>query len=112
MTAPLPIPYLLGAVAVCAAVTFGLRALPFAAVDTLRRLPVVENIGRWMPAGAVLILAIYCLHGIEASTSTHGIAELSGVAAVVALQLWRRNMVLSLVAGTAVCVLLTNTLPG
>lgn len=105
-------PYLLGAVAVCAAVTFGLRALPFAAVDTLRRVPMVENIGRWMPAGAVLILAIYGLHGIEASTSTHGIAELSGVAVVIALQLWRRNMVLSLVADTALCVLLTNTLPG
>jgi branched-subunit amino acid transport protein AzlD len=105
-------PYLLGAVAVCAAVTFGLRALPFAAVDTLRCVPMVENIGRWMPAGAVLILAIYGLHGIEASTSTHGIAELSGAAVVIALQLWRRNMVLSLVAGTALCVLLTNTLPG
>ena len=105
-------PYLLGAVTVCAAVTFGLRALPFAAVDTLRRVPMIANIGRWMPAGAVLILAIYGLHGIEASTSTHGIAELSGVAVVIALQLWRRNMVLSLVAGTALCALLTNTLPG
>ncbi|MGA5537581.1 branched-chain amino acid transporter permease [Mycolicibacterium nivoides] len=111
MTSSLPIPYLLGAVGVCAAVTFAMRALPFAAVNTLRRQPVVQNIGRWMPAGAVLILAIYSLHGIKSSTSTNGIAELSGVAVVVALQLWRRNMVLSLVAGAAVCVLLTNMLP-
>ncbi|MCV7068550.1 AzlD domain-containing protein [Mycolicibacterium farcinogenes] len=111
MTTPLPVPYLLSAVAVCAAVTFAIRVLPFAAINTLRRLPMVQNVGQWMPAGAVLILAIYSLHGIKSSTSTNGLAELAGVAVVIVLQLWRRNMVLSLLAGAAVCVSLTNALP-
>lgn len=99
--------YLITAVVVGAAITFALRALPFAAVDALRRMPMIDDISRWMPAGAILILAVYSIHGIKDTTLTHGVAELAGIATVVVLHLWRRNMVLSMVAGTAVCVLLT-----
>lgn len=100
--------YLITAVIACVAVTVGLRALPFTVAGRLQQHPVGDHLGRWLPAGSVVILAIYCLAGIEDTTTTHGIAEIAGAATVVLLHLWKRNMLLSIVAGTAVCVVLAN----
>ncbi len=102
--------YFLAAVAVCVVVTVSLRAMPFAVARTLQRHPISENLSRWMPAGSILILAVYCLAGIKDNTTTHGIAELTGAVTVVALHLWKKNMLLSIVAGTVVCVTLANLL--
>jgi branched-subunit amino acid transport protein AzlD len=61
-----------------------------------------------MPLGAVLILAGYCVSAIDVSSPTYGIPELVGVGVTVAVHHWRHNIVLSLVAGTAACLVLTN----
>jgi branched-subunit amino acid transport protein AzlD len=61
-----------------------------------------------MPLGAVTVLVVYCLAQIDLTASTHGVPELAGVAATAAVHWWRRNAVLSIVIGTAVCLVLTN----
>ena len=38
------------------------------------------------------------------------VAELAGVAATVLARTWRRNLLLSITAGTATCLILTNWL--
>ena len=68
----------------------------------------VADIGRWMPLGAITILAIYCLTTINVAGPTHGIPELIGVAATVTIHWWRHNAVLSIITGTAACLVLTN----
>ncbi|WP_040765747.1 branched-chain amino acid transporter permease [Tsukamurella sp. 1534] len=96
--------YLLAGVAVAAAITFALRLVPFGPAAVLRGSPLLADFGRWMPAGAVLVLAVYCLAQVDYAAAAHGLPQLAGVAATVAAHLARRNAVLSIVAGTAVCV--------
>ncbi|WP_072805162.1 branched-chain amino acid transporter permease [Rhodococcoides yunnanense] len=100
--------YIAGALGVAVAITFALRALPFAVRSRLRQSALLDSIGKWMPLGAVVILAMYALSSIDVLGSGHGIPQIAGVAATVGVHLWRRNAALSIVAGTVVCVVLQN----
>lgn len=93
---------------VAIAITVTLRALPFLVKGALADSPLLDDIGRWMPIGAVMILALYCVSRIDFGTSAHGLPELAGIAATVGVHAWRRNAVLSILAGTAVCVLVMH----
>lgn len=95
---------------VAIAITVTLRTLPFLVKGALADSPLLEDIGRWMPIGAVTILALYCISRIDFGAQTHGVPELAGTVATVALHAWRRNAVLSILGGTAVCVLVTHLL--
>ena len=68
----------------------------------------LADIGRWMPLGAVAVLAVYCLAQIDLTAPDPGLPELAGVAVTAAVHGWRRNVVLSILAGTAACMLLSN----
>ena len=39
---------------------------------------------------------------------SHGLGELTGVTVTVAIHWWRHNAVLSIVTGTAACLMMTN----
>ena len=99
--------YLVSGVAVAAAVTVVLRAVPFGLAARMRGSALLNDFGRWMPAGAVLVLAVYCLAQIRVTAADHGVPRLLAVAATVAVHRWRGNALLSIVAGTACCVALT-----
>jgi len=71
----------------------------------------LADIGRWMPLGALTILAVYCLASIDTTQSPYGLPEVVGVAATVAVHLWRRDVMLSIIAGTAVCLVPANWVP-
>ncbi|MEB4615335.1 AzlD domain-containing protein, partial [Leucobacter sp. M11] len=53
--------YLIAAVVIAGLITLALRALPFAILKPLRRSRFVQALGRWMPAGIMLILAVVVL---------------------------------------------------
>ena len=99
--------YIAAALAVAVAITVTLRALPFGMKNAMKS-ALFADIGRWMPLGAITILAAYCLTTINVTTPTHGIPEVTGVAATIAIHWWRRNAVLSIVTGTAACLVMTN----
>jgi branched-subunit amino acid transport protein AzlD len=100
--------YVAGALAVAVAITFALRAVPFTMNNALRRSALVTYVGRRMPLGAITILAAYSLTRLPLTTPGRAAPELIGLAVTMAVHRWRRNMVLSLVAGTGVCLLLAN----
>lgn len=100
--------YIAAALGTAVAITVTLRAAPFVLKSRLNGSPLLADVGRWMPLGAVVILAIYALAGIKITGPGHGGPEIAGVAVTVAVHPWRRNMVLSIVSGTAVCLLLAN----
>ncbi|NIL77718.1 AzlD domain-containing protein [Rhodococcus kyotonensis] len=100
--------YLAGAVGVAVAITFALRAIPFAVRARLRESALLDSIGRWMPLGAVAILAMYALSSIDVGATHHGIPQIAGVLVTAGVHLWRRNVALSILSGTAVCVVLLN----
>jgi branched-subunit amino acid transport protein AzlD len=102
--------YVATALAVTVAITVGLRALPFAVKNVVAGSALLADVGRWMPLGAITVLAIYCLAQVDLTARTHGLPELAGVAVTVAVHRWRRNVVLSIVAGTAACMILTSWL--
>ncbi|MFG3255233.1 branched-chain amino acid transporter permease [Streptomyces sp. NPDC048172] len=101
--------YLLLAAAISGAVTWALRALPFAALAPLRESRTVQYLGARMPAGIMIILFVYCLRDLR-PTELNSLAPLAAVAVVIGLHLWRRSAVMSILGGTAVYVTLTSTL--
>lgn len=100
--------YLIAAVAVSAAVTWGLRALPFAALAPLRASRTVRYLSTCMPAGVMVILLAYCLRDLPL-TEPRAAAPPAALAVTVGLHLWRRNALLSILGGTAVHVVLVST---
>ncbi|MGW0692385.1 MULTISPECIES: AzlD domain-containing protein [unclassified Streptomyces] len=102
-------PYLMAAVAASAAVTWALRALPFAALAPLRASGTVRYLSTRMPAGIMVILLVYCLRDLPL-TESHALAPLAALAVTLGLHLWRRNALLSILGGTTVHVALASTL--
>jgi branched-subunit amino acid transport protein AzlD len=100
--------YLASAVAVAAAVTWTLRALPFALLAPLRRSKVVPHLAATMPAGVMGILVVHTLRHTALTVPPYGAAVGPALAVTVALHLWRRNVVLSIFGGTAVHVVLAS----
>ncbi|WP_216586737.1 branched-chain amino acid transporter permease [Streptomyces brasiliscabiei] len=101
-------PYLIAAVTVSAVVTWGLRALPFAALAPLRSSGTVQYLSTRMPAGVMLILLVYCLRDLP-PTEPRALAPAAALTVTAALHLWRRNALLSILAGTATHVALMST---
>ncbi|MER5863204.1 AzlD domain-containing protein [Kitasatospora sp. NPDC002040] len=99
--------YLLAAVAVSTAVTWALRALPFAVLAPLRASSTVRYLSTRMPAGVMVILLVYCLRDLPL-TQPRAVAPLAALAVTVGLHLWRRNALLSILGGTAVHVALAS----
>lgn len=100
--------YALGVLAAMTVVTFGLRALPFLAARWLQSHPLVQKLGRFLPLAIMTLLLLHTLVGSARQNPSGPWAELAAVATVVALQWWRRHALLSILAGTALYVLLRN----
>ena len=102
--------YVVAALAAAVAVTFALRALPFVARAAIRESRLLADLGRWMPLGAVTVLAVYCLSLVELDGPGHGAGPVAGLVVTVAVHLWRRDVLLSVVLGTAACVAVSSLL--
>jgi branched-subunit amino acid transport protein AzlD len=102
--------YLVAAVATAVAVTWALRALPFAALAPLRTSPLVAYLKTAMPVGVMVILTAYTLRHFSPDVPDRAWPTVLALAVTVALHLWRRNVLLSIVGGTAVHVALASTL--
>ena len=100
--------YALGVLAAMAVVTFGLRALPFLAARFLQSHPLVQRLGRFLPLAIMTLLLLHTLVDSAKENPTGPWAELAAVAAVVVLQYWRRQPLLSILVGTGLYVALRN----
>jgi branched-subunit amino acid transport protein AzlD len=101
-------PYALGVLAAMAAVTFGLRALPFLAARFLQSHPLVKRLGRFLPLAIMTLLLLHTLVGSARGNPSGPWAELAGVTTAIILQWWRKHALLSILSGTALYVLLRN----
>jgi branched-subunit amino acid transport protein AzlD len=95
-------------VVVSAAITWALRALPFAGLAPMLRSVVVRYLSLHMPVGIMMMLAVYTLRDAPNADAAHGWAMVAALTATVALHLWRRNALLSIVGGTLVNVVLVS----
>ena len=97
--------YPVAVIAVTALVTWALRAFPFL-IFGKRPLPeMVHYLGRVLPPAIMTVLVIYCLPETSFIEDPFGIPEIIASLLVIVLQLIRRIMYLSIVAGT-VCYMI------
>lgn len=87
-------------IAVMSLVTIFLRALPFL-VFSGRRIPdTIRYLGDVLPPAVMGMLVVYCLRSVSIVRYPHGLPEFISCLLVAVLQVWRRNSLLSILAGT------------
>ncbi len=94
-------------VGVMAAVSALLRFLPFV-VFRKRTPPYIAYLGRVLPPAIIGMLVVYCLKDVTLTAAPYGLPELIACLTVAAVQLWRRSSLWSILAGTAVYLVLVN----
>lgn len=96
-------------VVVMAVVTFLTRALPFLLFGRGEKPPeVVLYLGRFLPPAVIAMLIVYCYRGTSFAAVSGWAPGLIAGAAVVALHLWKKNNMLSIVGGTVLYMVLVQ----
>ena len=99
----------IGIIAVAAAVTLLIRAIPFVVFGGKREVPAtVTYLGKVLPPAIMVILVIYCIKGINLFAGNHGIPELLSIAVVAGLHIWKKNTLLSIAVGTVLYMILVQ----
>lgn len=85
------------------------RFLPFLVFPSGKPTPkYIQYLGKVLPAAVFGLLIIYCLKNVSIFTGSHAIPEFLSIAVVVALHLWKRQMLLSIAGGTICYMLLVQ----
>ena len=92
-------------ITVMALTTAALRFLPFL-VFTKKTPSFVVYPGKVLPAALIGMLVVYCLRSVDLMSGSHGLPELIAVLVTAGVHLWRRQTLLSIVAGTACYMIL------
>ena len=70
----------------------------------------ISYLGRVLPQAIIGLLVIYCLKDISLLKHPYGAPELIAGAFVIVIQAWKRNAVLSILAGTIVYMILIRVI--
>ena len=90
-----------------ALVTALIRALPF--LIFRKRTPrYISYLGKVLPSAIIGMLVVYCLKGADLFSATHGIPEFAATLLTALLHAWKRNVLLSIAAGTFCYMLLVQ----
>ena len=101
--------YLIAVMALGFAITFALRAVPFAILKPLRESAFVEALSGWMPVGILAILALTTFVSSAVVGGEHLLPAVLAVAVTVGAHLLsKRRTLVSVGAGTLTYVLLVN----
>ena len=77
------------------------RFLPFIIFPANKKTPpAITFLGQMLPAAVMGLLVIYCFKDVSFLSGTHGIPELLATAVTVLLQVFVRNMLLTIAGGT------------
>lgn len=93
--------YMAAFIAVAAIATFATRVVPFLFFERHTEHPLIQHLGRYLPAAVMALLAtIFLQRSATWSSSAPGADALIAGLLVVCLHLWRRNALLSIAIGT------------
>jgi branched-subunit amino acid transport protein AzlD len=96
-------------IGVCVAATMLTRFLPFLVFSSKRPTPAyIQYLGKALPSAIFAMLVVYCLRNVQFLSGSHGLPEIIGIAVTVGIHLWKRNMLLSMFAGTVVYMLIVR----
>ena len=86
---------------VVAACTLITRLIPFVLFGGKREMPkAVGYLGQILPPAIMATLVVYCLKSADLFSASHGIPEFVSVAVTALLHVWKKNVLLSIAAGT------------
>lgn len=68
----------------------------------------VQYLGKALPSAVFGLLVVYCYKNVDILGQYHGMAEFIAGAVVVALHMWRKNMFISIGAGTVLYMVLVQ----
>lgn len=98
-------------VVVAAAVTIGIRALPFFIFDHGQEPPKwVTYLGGVLPPAVMSVLVLYCIRNIDLMSGNHGIPDILCLLVTMGLHAWKRNTLLSICVGTALYMILIQAM--
>ena len=98
---------MIAAIAVAAACTLLMRALPFLLLRKEKALPVwLENLRTVLPAAIMAVLIVYCMKGIWTDPQTSALPNLAAAALVAVSYKWKHNTLFSIAGGTACYMIL------
>ncbi|NBI92669.1 branched-chain amino acid transporter AzlD [Lachnospiraceae bacterium] len=87
------------------------RFLPFLLFPAGKPTPkYIQYLGKVLPSAVFGLLIVYCLKNVSPLTGSHGIPELISLLLVIALHLWKRQMLISIAGGTICYMLLVQFL--
>ena len=92
--------YVLILIIAMALVTMAIRFAPFILFNGKETPEFINYLGKYLPYSIIAMLVVYCLKGVSVFKGSHGLPELISVAIVAGLHIWKRNTLLSIVAGT------------
>lgn len=96
-------------IAICAIATMATRFLPFLLFSEKKETPrFIRYLGKALPPATFGMLVVYCLKHVDLLSGSHGIPEAIALAVTFALHLWKRQMLLSIAAGTVAYMLLVQ----
>lgn len=85
------------------------RFIPFLLFPAGKPTPkYIQYLGKVLPAAVFGLLVIYCLKDVSLFAGSHGIPELISIALVIALHLWKKQMLVSIAGGTICYMLLVQ----
>lgn len=85
------------------------RFIPFLLFPAGKPTPkYIQYLGKVLPAAVFGLLVIYCLKDVSLLAGSHGIPELISIALVIALHLWKKQMLVSIAGGTICYMLLVQ----
>ena len=97
---------IIGVAAIC---TILLRAFPFLVFGGRKELPeTIRYLGAVLPVSIMAVLVVYCLRNIDFTAASHFVPSLTAGLLVAGLHVWKKNILLSIGAGTVCYMVLVQ----
>ena len=85
------------------------RFLPFIVFsDRKKKHPYITYLGNVLPYSAIGLLVVYCLKGVDWTSSPFGLPEAIAIVFIAGLHYWQDNALLSIGAGTVIYMALVQ----
>ncbi len=98
-----------GIVAVASLVTMLIRFLPFILFPENREVPpILTYLSKVLPPAVMGMLVVYCFKNVSFISTPFGLPELISSAVVAGLYIWKKNILISIGAGTVLYMVLVQ----
>ena len=96
---------------IIAVATLIIRFLPFIIIrNSIAERRYIKFLGDMMPYSMIALLVIYCLKDVNLIKYPYGIPELISIAIIIVLHIFKRNVLISIGAGTIIYMFLVQAI--